>query len=108
LVLGVLAVASTLDKQSVYNYMSHLALSNEIVHNVCTDACVKLLNPCPDCATEQIHCIANICAMFSVRTLVDLQGIWTGLEIVVHVPGVLQYSIKYCMRSDMPRACSIV
>jgi hypothetical protein len=26
--------------------------------------------------------------MFSVRTLVDLQGIWTGLEIVVHVPGV--------------------
>ncbi len=38
--------------------MSHLALSNEIVHNVCTDACVKLLNPCPDCATEQIRCVA--------------------------------------------------
>jgi hypothetical protein len=38
--------------------MSHLALSNEIVHNVCTDAFVKLLNPCPDCAPEQIRCIA--------------------------------------------------
>jgi hypothetical protein len=37
--------------------MSHLALSNEIVHNVCTDAFVKLLNPCPDCAPEQICCI---------------------------------------------------
>ncbi len=55
LVLEVVAAASTLDKQSVYNYMSHLALSNEIVHNGCKDACVKLLNPCPDCATEQIR-----------------------------------------------------